>query len=77
MTNKCFGPYKILQKLDHFLNTAHWHEKCILIESEVLPHGGYDHWPIALSLDLQSNPRGSPFHLKYIWLSHPSFIDQV
>eukprot|EP00253_Pinus_taeda_P021967 PITA_21967 len=49
----------------------------ILEESDILPSGGWDHWPMSLIVAFQGTPRNKPFRFEKILLDHPNFLQLV
>jgi len=49
----------------------------IIVESDILPSGGSDHWPISLTDAIQGTPRNKPFRFEKLWLTHLDFIQQI
>eukprot|EP00253_Pinus_taeda_P026765 PITA_26765 len=49
----------------------------IIAESDILPSGGSDHWPISLIVEVQGTPRNKPFRFENFWLDHPNFLEMV
>jgi len=49
----------------------------ITAESDILPSGGSDHWPISLIVEVQGTPRNKPFRFEKFWLDHPKFLMMV
>ncbi|KAH9331889.1 hypothetical protein KI387_003997, partial [Taxus chinensis] len=40
----------------------------IILESEVLPLSGSDHYPVSLSISFNEPPKKSPFKFELMWL---------
>jgi len=47
------------------------------VDSEILPSGGFDHWPITMKAAILGTPRNKPFRFEKFWLSHPEFISKI
>jgi hypothetical protein len=72
-TNKHTGPQQIACRLDHFLLSETLLLEGPLIESNILPKAGSDHWPVQLWVDTMASPKLKPFRFEKFWLSHPDF----
>eukprot|EP00253_Pinus_taeda_P026591 PITA_26591 len=48
-----------------------------VVESNILPSEGSDHWPISLAVELQGTPRNKPFRFEKFWIEHPNFLTMV
>eukprot|EP00253_Pinus_taeda_P022648 PITA_22648 len=46
----------------------------ITVDSDILPSGGSDHWPISLEATFLGTPRNKPFRFEKFWLQHPNFV---
>jgi hypothetical protein len=44
-----------------------------LIEANILPKLGSDHWPVQLWMDMIATPKLKPFHFEKFWINHPDF----
>jgi len=51
--------------------------KGIIVELNILPSGGPDHWPITLTATIQGPPRNIPFRFEKLWLTHLEFIQKI
>eukprot|EP00253_Pinus_taeda_P015169 PITA_15169 len=49
----------------------------ITIDSDILPSGGSDHWPISLDAAFLGTPRNKPFRFEKFWLQHPNFVKML
>eukprot|EP00253_Pinus_taeda_P029601 PITA_29601 len=49
----------------------------ITVESDILPSGGSDHWPISLIVEVLGTPRNKPFRFEKFWLDHPNFLEMI
>lgn len=67
----------ITSRLDRFLISESILVDGITVESDILPSGGSDHWPISLIVEIQGTPRNKPFRFKKFWLEHPNFLTMV
>eukprot|EP00253_Pinus_taeda_P019831 PITA_19831 len=47
------------------------------MESNILPSGGSDHWPVSLIVEVLGTPRNKPFRFEKLWLDHPNFLEMV
>eukprot|EP00253_Pinus_taeda_P008428 PITA_08428 len=47
------------------------------VESDILPSGGSEHWPISLIVEVSGTPRNKPFRFEKFWLDHPNFLEMV
>eukprot|EP00253_Pinus_taeda_P008283 PITA_08283 len=59
--NRRGGERLIASRLDRFLISENIIMDGITVESNILPTGGSDHWPISLTVAVQSTPRNKPF----------------
>eukprot|EP00253_Pinus_taeda_P003585 PITA_03585 len=48
-----------------------------VLESNILPSGGSDHWPISLVVEIPGTPRNKPFRFEKFWIEHPNFLTMV
>jgi exonuclease III len=71
--NKRTGPQQIACRLDRFLLSETLLLEGPLIESNILPKPGSDHWPVQLWVDTMASPKLKPFRFEKFWLSHPDF----
>jgi exonuclease III len=74
-TNKRSGHQQIACRLDHFLLSETLLLEGPLIESNILPKAGSDHWSVQLWVDTMATPKLKPFRFEKFWLSHPNFQD--
>eukprot|EP00253_Pinus_taeda_P026820 PITA_26820 len=74
--NRRGGERLIASCLDRFLISENIIMDGITIESDILPTGGSDHWPISLTIAVQSTLRNKPFRFENFWLDHPNFLKQ-
>jgi hypothetical protein len=44
-----------------------------VLEANILPKSGSDHWPVSLWLDTGATPKLKPFRFEKFWLTHPDF----
>jgi hypothetical protein len=44
-----------------------------MVESNILPKVGSDHWPVQLWIDTIATPKIKPFRFEKFWLTHPDF----
>eukprot|EP00253_Pinus_taeda_P007220 PITA_07220 len=49
----------------------------ITVDSDILPSGGSDHWPISLEAAFLGTPRNKPFRFEKFWLQHPNFVKKL
>eukprot|EP00253_Pinus_taeda_P033845 PITA_33845 len=75
--NRRGGERLIASRLDQFLISENIILDGITIESNILPTGGSNHWPISLTVVVQSTPRNKPFRFEKFWLDHPNFLELV
>ena len=71
--NKRGGDRKIASRLDHFLITEDILLEGVTVESDTIPSGGSDHWPITLDAAILGTPKNRPFKFERFWLDHPDF----
>jgi exonuclease III len=74
-TNKRVGTQHIARKLDCFLISENLMLEGPLIESNILPSTGSDHWAVQLWIDTISTLKYKPFFFEKFWLKHPDFLD--
>lgn len=75
--NRRGGDRMIASHLDRFLISESVIMDGILVESDILPSGGSDHWPISLMAATHGTPRNKPFRFEKFWLDHPNFLQLV
>eukprot|EP00253_Pinus_taeda_P030678 PITA_30678 len=75
--NRRGGERQITSHLDRFLVSESLLLEAVIVDSEILPCGGSDHWPISLMAMIQGTPRNKPFRFEKFWLKHPNFIQLV
>eukprot|EP00253_Pinus_taeda_P018446 PITA_18446 len=75
--NRRGGERLIASRLDRFLISENIILDGITVKSDILPTGGSDHWPISLTVAVQSTPRNKPFRFEKLWLDHPNFLELV
>eukprot|EP00253_Pinus_taeda_P021470 PITA_21470 len=75
--NRRWGDRLIASRLDKFLISESIIMDGIIAESDILPSGGLDHWPISLIVEVQDTPRNKPFRFEKFWLDHPNFLEMV
>eukprot|EP00253_Pinus_taeda_P001927 PITA_01927 len=75
--NRRGGEILIASRLDRFLISENIIMDGITVESDILPTTGSDHWPISLTVVVQSTPRNKPFRFEKFWLDHPNFLELV
>eukprot|EP00253_Pinus_taeda_P016855 PITA_16855 len=75
--NKRGGDKQIASRPDKFLVTETILLGGINVDSDILPSGGSDHWPIIMNEAIQGTPRNKPFRFGKFWLSHPEFTSRI
>eukprot|EP00253_Pinus_taeda_P001936 PITA_01936 len=75
--NRRGGEILIASRLDRFLISENIILDGITVESDILPTGGSDHWPISLTVAVQGTLRNKPFRFEKFWLDHPNFLELV
>lgn len=75
--NKRGGERQIASRLDRFLVTESFLLDSISVESNILPIGGLDYWPITITIAIPGTPRNKPFRFEIFWLTHPEFIQKI
>eukprot|EP00253_Pinus_taeda_P001472 PITA_01472 len=75
--NRRGGDKLIASLLDRFLISERIIMDGTIVESDILPSGGSDHWPISLIVEVSSTPRNKPFRFEKFWLDHPNFQEMV
>jgi hypothetical protein len=70
-TNKRSGNHQISCRLDRFLISKTILLEGPLVESNILPKAGLDHWTVQLRVDTISTPKLKPFRFEIFWLTHP------
>eukprot|EP00253_Pinus_taeda_P015714 PITA_15714 len=75
--NRRGGDKLIASRLDRFLISESIIMDGITVESDILPSGGSDHWPISLIVEVSGTPRNKPFRFEKFWLDHPNFLEMV
>lgn len=71
--NRRGGDNRIASRLDRFLISENILLEGTAIDSDILPSGGSDHWPISLEAAFSETPRNKPFRIEKFWLTHPNF----
>eukprot|EP00253_Pinus_taeda_P032499 PITA_32499 len=59
--NRRGGERQIASRLDRFLISESLLLEGVIVESDILPSGRSDHWPISLMAAIQGTPRNKPF----------------
>jgi exonuclease III len=72
-TNKRSGHQQIACRLDRFLISETLLLEGPLVDSNILPKVGSNHWPVQLWVDTIATPKLKPFRFEKFWLSHPNF----
>jgi endonuclease/exonuclease/phosphatase family metal-dependent hydrolase len=72
-TNRRSGVHQVAFRLDRFLILESLMLDGPLIEANILPKSGSDHWPVQLWIDTVSTPKFKPFRFENFWLSFPNF----
>eukprot|EP00253_Pinus_taeda_P024433 PITA_24433 len=75
--NRRGGDKLIASRLDRFLILESIIMDGTTVESDILPSGGLDHWPISLIVEVSSTPRNRPFRFEKFWLDHPNFQEMI
>jgi len=75
--NKRGGDRQISSRLDRFLVTEKILLEGIIVDSDILPSGGSNHWPITMNAAILSTSRNKPFRFEKFWLSHLEFISKI
>lgn len=75
--NKRGGDRKITSRLDRFLVNETILLEGITVDSDILPSGGSDQWPIITNAAILGTPRNKPFRFENFWLSHPEFTSKI
>lgn len=71
--NRRGGENRIASRLDRFLISENILLEGTTVDSDILPSGGSDHWPIALEAAFLETPKNRPFRFEKFWLTHPNF----
>lgn len=72
--NRRGGEKLIASRLDRFLISESILLEGIIVDSDILPSGGSDHWPISLEAAFLGTPRNETFRFEKFWLTHPNFV---
>eukprot|EP00253_Pinus_taeda_P004868 PITA_04868 len=75
--NRRGGERLISSRLDRFLISESLILDGTVVESNILPSGVSDHWPISLAVELQGTPKNKPFRFEKFWIEHPNFLTMV
>ena len=75
--NRRGGEHRIASRLDRFLISENILLEGTTFDSDILPSGGSDHWPIALEAAFLETPKNRPFKFEKFWLTHPNFPELV
>lgn len=75
--NRRGGENLISSRLDRFLVSENLLLEGRNLESNILPSGGSDHWPISLVIEVPGSTRNKPFRFEKFWLEHPNFLTLV
>jgi hypothetical protein len=67
------GAQQVACRLDRFLISEALMLDGPLIEENILPNSGSDHWPVQLWIDTVNTPKFKPFWFEIFWLTHPDF----
>jgi hypothetical protein len=71
------GHQKISCRLDRFLISEALLLEGPLVDSNILPKAGLDHWSVQLWVDTIATPKLKPFIFEKLWLSHPDFHEMA
>jgi hypothetical protein len=72
-SNQRSAPQHVASRLDLFLISESLLMDDIVLESNILPKAGSDHWPVSLWLDTGATPKLKPFRFEKFWLTHLDF----
>jgi len=75
--NKRGGDRQIASPMHRFLVIETIHLEGNTMESNILPSGDFDHWPIIMIAAFQGTPRNKPFRFEKFWFSHPEFLPKI
>lgn len=75
--NRRVGERQIASRLDRFLISESILLEGVIVESDILPSGGSDHWPISLIATIEGTLRNNPFRFEKFWLNHLDFTQLV
>jgi hypothetical protein len=68
---------QIASILDKFLILESIVMQGIIMEGNILPWGGSDHWPVLLEANFQVTPKNRPFWFESFWIEHPTFKENI
>jgi hypothetical protein len=63
--------------LDSFLILESIVLQGIIMEGNILPWGGSDHWSVLLEANFQVTPKNRPFWFESLWIEHPTFKENI
>jgi hypothetical protein len=72
-SNHRSGHQHVASRLDRFLISESLLLDDLVLEANILPKDGSDHWPVSLWLDIGAMPKLKPFRFEKFWLNHPDF----
>jgi hypothetical protein len=49
----------------------------LTLDCNILPWGGFDHWPMQLESGFQTTPNKKPFRFEKLWIEHPTFKERI
>lgn len=75
--NRCSGFSNIAEKLDRILLWGDWDRFPWLLQAEILPITGSDHYPIYARIHEDEVPERCPFKFEKMWLREARFLDMV
>jgi hypothetical protein len=75
--NKQMSQHQVATRLDRFLVSESIIMQGITLYCNILPWGGYDHWPVQLEAGFQTTPKNRPFRFEKFWIEHPNFKERI
>ena len=75
--NKRGGDRQIASILDQFLIIDTILMDGVTVESDIIPCGGTNHWPVTLDATILGTPKNRPFRFEKFWLGHPEFSNNI
>ena len=75
--NKRGGDKQIASRLDLFLIAESILMEGVTVESDIIPYGGSNHWPVTLDAAILGTPKNRPLRFERFWLGHLEFLNNI
>jgi hypothetical protein len=75
--NKRMNQFYVATRLKRFLISESIIMQGVTLDCNILPWGGYDHWPMQLEAGFQTTPKNRPFRFDKFWIEHLNFKEII